>query len=164
MKVLWKTGARVKAKPEAAHKVLEQIRAKNDGDLRLEDVVAASRPKTAPLHRDFEWDDGVAAQQYRLDQARYIVRSIEVIEDEAPAIQARAYQVSYTPAQTEEATKARPVYRSTKEMLADPIARDALLAGAIRDAIAYRRRYRMLSELSQVFRALDEFLTSGEAA
>jgi hypothetical protein len=43
-----------------------------------EDVVAAARPKRSPIHRDFEWDDAAAATEYRLAQARYLLRSIQV--------------------------------------------------------------------------------------
>lgn len=45
---------------------------------RAEDVVEAARPETAPLHPYFEWDDAVAAELFRVEQARGLVRSIEV--------------------------------------------------------------------------------------
>lgn len=52
---------------------LEQIRSP-DGILRPHAIVAfAENPETA-LHSQFEWDDTEAARQYRLIQARNIIR------------------------------------------------------------------------------------------
>jgi hypothetical protein len=41
-------------------------------------VLNESRPEDAPLHGAFEWDDGLAAEKYRLDQARRVIRSVEI--------------------------------------------------------------------------------------
>lgn len=48
------------------------------GALRAEDVVEEARSAKSPLHDWFEWDDSVAAEQYRLQQARQLVREIRV--------------------------------------------------------------------------------------
>jgi tRNA A37 N6-isopentenylltransferase MiaA len=42
-------------------------------------VVEESKPDDAPLHPVFEWRDDVAAEKWRTDQARRIVRSVEVV-------------------------------------------------------------------------------------
>lgn len=42
-------------------------------------VVDAARPEDSPIHDQFEWDDSEAAEQYRIAQARRLVRSIEVV-------------------------------------------------------------------------------------
>lgn len=41
-------------------------------------VLDESRPEHAPLHKAFEWDDGIAAEKYRLEQSRHLIRSIEI--------------------------------------------------------------------------------------
>lgn len=46
---------------------------------KLSDVVEAARPKEAPLHRFFEWDNGKAARKFRIEQARWLVRSVRVV-------------------------------------------------------------------------------------
>lgn len=54
---------------------LEFIKKQKRRDLRPEDVVEfAKENKRSELHRHFEWDDGAAADKYRLDQARNIIR------------------------------------------------------------------------------------------
>lgn len=58
---------------------LERIRRANPKEsLSPPEVVEASRPEDAPLHSGIEWDDGVAAQQYRNGQVRGIIRSVYV--------------------------------------------------------------------------------------
>lgn len=49
-----------------------------EGRLRPADVVDAARPADSPLHSHFEWDDGAAAERYRLNQARTLIRSITI--------------------------------------------------------------------------------------
>jgi hypothetical protein len=44
-------------------------------------VLDASRPEDAPLHSHFEWDDGVAAEKWRLEQSRSLIRSVEIIRE-----------------------------------------------------------------------------------
>lgn len=50
-----------------------------DGRLTSGDLVAAARNPDHPLHDMFEWDDTVAAEKYRIDQAREIIRSVRVV-------------------------------------------------------------------------------------
>lgn len=56
---------------------IETIRKSNKGRLTPFLVVTAASKKDHPLHPVFEWDDGKAAHQYRLDQARDIIRTVE---------------------------------------------------------------------------------------
>jgi hypothetical protein len=44
-------------------------------------VVEAAKDETSPLHSYFCWDDTEAAKRYRLDQARHLIASIEIISD-----------------------------------------------------------------------------------
>src|SRR6185312_2039420 len=49
-----------------------------NGRLIPSDVVSAARDPESPLHSHFTWDDAEAAEQYRLDQARTLIRSVRV--------------------------------------------------------------------------------------
>ena len=44
-------------------------------------VVDAARDEESPLHEHFEWDDSLAGEQFRLIQARQIIRAIVINED-----------------------------------------------------------------------------------
>lgn len=49
-----------------------------DGEVAPADVLAAAIPEDSPIHGLFLWDDGVAGQRYRLDQARDLIRRVKV--------------------------------------------------------------------------------------
>jgi hypothetical protein len=55
------------------------------GEITAPAVVESARPKKAPLHPAFEWDDSKAAEEHRLWQARQIVRSVVVVNDDTKA-------------------------------------------------------------------------------
>lgn len=55
-----------------------------DGCLRPSAIVKEARPRRAVLHNEFEWDDKVAGHEYRLGQARKLIR-ITVLRDDTGA-------------------------------------------------------------------------------
>lgn len=66
---------------ERAYLELERIRQKH-GALLSENIVKESKSKKAILHNVFEWNDSLAAHQYRLRQAGNLVRSVLEIKGE----------------------------------------------------------------------------------
>lgn len=64
---------------EIARKALAEIESDNEeGLLRAEDVVDAARHPDHALHPYFTWEDSVAAEKWRLVEARQIIRKIYV--------------------------------------------------------------------------------------
>lgn len=59
---------------------LERIRERAE-QLTPEDVVNEARPKDAPLHPAFEWDNKRAGEAWRVHQARNLIRAIQVVQD-----------------------------------------------------------------------------------
>ena len=49
------------------------------GELKPEYVVEESRPEGALLHPLFQWDDAVAAEMWRKEQASKLIRNIHVV-------------------------------------------------------------------------------------
>ena len=47
-------------------------------------------------------------------------------------------------------------YRTTEDLLKDPVERDRLMSRAIKELAAFRNRYAGLSELAVVFSAIDD--------
>lgn len=127
-----------------------------DGERRLTpaNVVAVARPVESPLHGGFEWDDSAAAEAYRLDQARYILRSIVVVRDaDNPKSAIRAF-VTVTGDETP-ADKPQTIYISIEAALADPVKRDEIVSRARRELDEWRDRYKQIREFSDVFAAID---------
>src|ERR1044071_2827696 len=57
---------------------LEAIRLKHGGLLTEEAIVTEARAKKHPLHSRFTWDDTDAAKQWRLEEARTLIRSVYI--------------------------------------------------------------------------------------
>jgi len=53
------------------------------GNLTPERVVDDARPEDSPTHRFFEWNDAVAAERYRIGQARHYLTNIYVVRRES---------------------------------------------------------------------------------
>ena len=70
---------------------LERIAAQHEGLLRPEDVVTEATATDHPLHEHFEWDNTAAAHQYRLDQARALIRSVRIEVPNRPDVRVQAF-------------------------------------------------------------------------
>lgn len=97
-----------KLSADTAAQELDRIREQCGGKLMPRDVVAESKPKTAPLHHCFEWRDATAGELYREHQARNLIRSIRVVTEGASTLpkfvhvrpQAKAEPAYYQDART----------------------------------------------------------------
>jgi hypothetical protein len=69
-----------KAQKQTAMDVMQALAKANGGTITPEALVDAARDKESPLHEYFEWDDATAAHQYRLEQARRMIRACHVKE------------------------------------------------------------------------------------
>ena len=69
-------------KAQTAGEELERI-SKEHGEITPPLVVDEARPEESPIHEVFEWDDEVAAEQHREQQARQLIRSIQVVKPES---------------------------------------------------------------------------------
>jgi hypothetical protein len=73
-KFIFKNGYRIKGiNAQTAGEELARI-AQDRGELKAPDVVDEARPQDALLHPAFEWNDQIAAELHRQDQARYLIR------------------------------------------------------------------------------------------
>lgn len=139
---------------EKAYESLIAIKDRNGGNLTREAIVAKAKAKSHLLHPIFEWDDTEAAKQHRLTQAGTLIRSIEVTYKELPKRPMRAFEI--TERKERGNAESKTVYKTNDEAMSDPVARDALIAEAIRAAMAFRRRFSNLRELQLIFEAIDK--------
>lgn len=129
----------------------EVERLKTDGVIRPVDVVEAARDEDSPLHDWFQWDDGEAAHQYRLLQARNLLRVYVNVEPASDAEPVRAF-VSLTSDRAKEGGG----YRALAEVMADDGLRDQLLRDAFVQFRNMQKKYQHLKQLSKVWDAVDE--------
>lgn len=140
----WKTGYH-KVDAETAGKELERIKKKRG--LTAEAVVDESRNPKAKLHNEFEWDDVVAAEKYRVQQARIIIADI-IVEADSPmgsTVTRGFVKLSHD----EE-------YERVQDVLMDVEKTDRLLDKAKTELRWFRDKYSTLKELAGVFSEIDK--------
>jgi len=138
---------------QVAGEELDRIAKENEGVLTPSGVVQESRPRQAPLHPVFEWRDPVAAEQWREHQARNLIASVEIVavaEEQPEAEETR--RIAYVSVGTQ---KAGAGYVDSSKIVTDDDVRSKVLQDALSGLHAWRRRYHHLSELAEIFEAID---------
>lgn len=64
---------------EVISEELSRIAIENAGKLTPDEVVKQAASKDSVLHDMFEWDDAKAGHNYRIEQARTLIRSVKVV-------------------------------------------------------------------------------------
>jgi hypothetical protein len=138
--------------PQAAGERLEAIRKRHNGHLLPKYVVDDARKPSSPLHDAFTWDDTEAADQYRLVQARYLIRHIVVVisEKNEPERTIRAL-VSIRGEDDNGSTS----YVAIDDAMRSKNLRAQVLQKAYDELIAWAERYRRLQEFAAVIEVID---------
>ena len=146
-KYSYRKGFNFKVPAQVVGETLEELA--QNGDLTSARFLEVSRPEDAPTHNLFEWNDSVAAERYRLQQATVAINSVEVqIVNEATAtVTPQAAFVNVVRKATAQPGSFAPI----EIALSDENMRSTLLLNALNELKSFRRKYNQLSELSDVF-------------
>jgi hypothetical protein len=112
-------------------------------------VVDAARPADHPLHERFEWDDKVAGEAHRLDQARRLIRSVRVVYREADEKEAARTVRAYHSVRDEQGS----AYKPLKEVQESPLLTKLVLQDMEREWRQLKRRYGHFEEFLKLIRA-----------
>jgi hypothetical protein len=134
-----------KADPQKFGESLGKIAEANNGSLTPQAVVEAARNPRHVLHKHFEWDDATAAEAYRIEQARGIIRVIRVDDDDESRGSTRAF-VSI-------AEKDGTSYRTVADVKSSRDLQAAYLLSIDRDLEALERRARALAEICPLLKS-----------
>lgn len=115
------------------------------------DVLEAARPKSSPIHKYFDWDDKTAAEKYRLEQARRLVRAITIVVED---VQTRAF-TSPIKVSVDNGKFTKGFFRVDKA-IGNPDIWDQVLTRALEELESFELKYRNLKELKPVFSALTQ--------
>jgi len=125
---------------------LKRIATENDGILQPETVVEEARSKSSPLHSRFTWDNTKAAHEYRIWQARQLIRVVvDVIEGSEGK---HEVFVSLTTDRKDSG------YRMVTTVLSDRDMRQQMLRDAMMELEMFQKKYIRLKELASVFAAI----------
>ena len=125
-----------------AQKVAEEI---GDKKFNYKEIVEKARDENTELHKCFEWDNDIAAEKYRLEQAKNIVRMLVFTQKDNKEQPLRVFQI----------TQEKNVYQPTKMFIKNKDEYNSLLDRALRELDAFRKRYHTLSELEEVLEAIE---------
>jgi len=146
MVYLWKEGSRLHGDAQEVGRMLESLHEER-GSISADDVLEAAKPKDSVLHDYFEWDNSEAAHQYRLVQAREIIRSIVVKIEKSPDenITTRAFVSLKQPlAEDKEPVGA---YMPLSVVVQDTDLRRQLIRQALHEIDIFQRKYAALEEI-----------------
>lgn len=123
-----------------------------NGELTAPLVLSEAASPSSPLHRHFEWDDSVAGQKYRLEQARDLIRSVRIeVLDDSPSGPRRVR--AYLNAVDESGRS----YRRTEDVVANDRLRSDVMASWEREINALKARNKLFAAI------YDEWITAEHA-
>ena len=133
--------------------VMEEIEMRN-GTVTSELFLEASRAEDSPTHAVFEWDDGIAAERYRLNQAQNTIRAVRVvIRDEQNGVVSSVPQRAFVNVMPDD--RKRGEYMNVCDAMANEDTRHIILLRAYRELKAFQEKYADLTERADVFNAID---------
>jgi hypothetical protein len=136
-----------------AGKEIKRLMAQSDGEITPARMVDAARPKSAPLHPAFEWDDKKAAEAHRRDQARGIMQAcVEVRSVGGEDREVRVVIVA--PVRTADGQRITRI--ATSAAMRDGEQSAYVLRKAFDELEAFQRKYAHLEAFAKVIDAIEE--------
>lgn len=123
-----------------------------EGRLSADLVVKEATPEESPLHDELNWDDADAGHQYRLMQARQLIRSqkIHIVQDDPKSERVRAWiHIPARPQPEPEPGEPEPVtasYLPVTDIGQSPRLKAIALAQMEREWRLFRRRWQQYQE------------------
>lgn len=115
------------------------------GFIKPHSVVEWARGNSeSELHKRLEWDDGVAAEEWRLSQVRRLI-AVHVVSDEGERVTISLIQDRHS----------EGGYRCIDRVMGDTELRALALAQALAEFRVWQRKYAYMQELARIFEAAD---------
>lgn len=121
------------------------------GSVLPKEVVEVSRSEDAPLHNCFEWDDGVAAERYREEQAKDIIRNLVVIVDEITDNSLEPVRAFLS---VHEIPNESRKYLSVARVFRDSSLVTQVIEQALKELESFERKYSNLIQFSDIMEAI----------
>ena len=137
--ISWKVKGLFKAD---AQKVSEEI-AEIGETVEPSEILEKARNESTELHKCFEWRDDIAAEKYRLHQARVMLGNL-VFKYKDEQVKQEPVRLMYKTAENEG-------YKSINLIMQKPDEYKALLDRAYSELRAFKNKFKMLKELKEIF-------------
>lgn len=142
------------ANPQKIGEALAKISKAHGGRLKKQAVVDAARGnRSHPVHLHLDWNDKIAGEKWRCEQASEIIRLIVRIRDDA-ADDGKADR-AFLPIRDKEGYS----YRTVEDVLGSRDLQLALMQSALRDLQGFEARYEELLDICALVREAREKLS-----
>ena len=135
----------------AAGKHMEKLEREN-GQITPELLLESSRDEESVMHPCFEWNDGKAAEKYRIVQAKGIINNIVCV---AVSDKKERRQEPSKAFVNVSSGKEKGTYRSVQIAMNDESTRRIVLNNALMELKNFERKYNSLKELASVFEEIE---------
>ena len=158
MRTVWVYEGKYKADAEAAYAEIQTLEA-----ITPQNVVDLARSADSVIHDDFEWDDEIAGEKYRVIQASAMIRSFVLVKDEEPMRSEDNNDIEFSIEEPHQVGKLRALhstskpheYKPSEYFIENKDEYQILLDKAIAELESFKRRYSMIAELEDVFTAIN---------
>jgi len=123
------------------------------GSASVRDVVNDAKDPQSILHDVFEWDDSVAGEKYRLQQARLLLNHLVVVVKDQEVEEVRARFSVTTPSGDN-------VYAAFQTVQDTPDYQQQIIDQALKQLRIWQKKYSMYQVLSGITLAIEEALSS----
>lgn len=134
-----------------ANKCYEEIHEIGD-EVKPEQVLNKARDETSELHKCFDWDDTIAAEKYRLHQARLVINHLIVVTHETEDEEKEPVQFRVM---LKNDSSKDSGYKQTLVMVRDEDEYKKMLDQAYRELRSFKQKYSCLSELAEIIALID---------
>lgn len=139
---------------DAARQALADISEKH-GHITPAIVVKEATKESNPLHNYFKWNDKEAGYRYRLDQARFLIRTVKLDivrrDEKKREISFETSRAYVSPL----SIRGEKSYVKLTDAMDDTTMREEMLERAKRELKALKKRYQQLDELAKVWDAVE---------
>ena len=125
-----------------AQKVADEILGIGE-EVTAEEVVNAARDESCELHKCFEWDNSIAAEKWRTQQARVLFAHLIIRKETEETKEAPQIRLMYN--------NGGNTYKSAPLVFSKPDEYKKLLAKAYAELHNFKLKYAMLKELKDIF-------------
>ena len=117
-------------------------------------IVDKARDESTELHKCFEWDDSIAAEKYRCEQARHVIRML-VVSREPKKDDPKPHTVRVIMSTNDNDNH----YQQVQIAVRNEDSYQKLLKKALEELDAFKRKYSTIAELENVIEAIEEALS-----
>ena len=156
-----------KVAPEVAGKVCQELTETKEG-LTPKTLVDVSRDENAPLHCEFEWNDGIAGEKYREFQARKLIGNLIITKSDSGQerevtlkekdYQDRGFVSVGQHNHYDEEDENKKQYVPLFSALTNEAWKKSLLESAKRELRYFKAKYYRLEELAKIMEDIDDIL------